>query len=102
MTLVDLLAHPFTIGANRSAVTVLDGSDEANTQGIAVLALTRKGERVLVPTFGVTDPVFDELDVAELNVGLATFGPDVTVTAITVTPTSDRAARVELTYQDGA
>lgn len=43
------------------------------------MVLTRKGERPLVPDFGITDPVFQALDEAELRVGLRTFGPNVDV-----------------------
>lgn len=97
---MDVLSHPFRLDSTGSAATVADGTDEANAEAIAILCLTRRGERDLVPTFGTTDPLFGELDVAELNVALDDFGPAVTVTASTVTYPSDRTERVELTFQD--
>lgn len=73
---MDLLSHPFRLGVDGRVVTVEDGTDDAVAEAIAVTALTRKGERVLVPDFGLSDPTFAELDVAELAAALATFGPD--------------------------
>ena len=72
---MDLLAHPFRLGPDGRAVTVPEGSDDAIAQAIAVTALTRKGERLLVPDFGLAEPTFADLDVAELNAALDTFGP---------------------------
>lgn len=72
---MELLAHPFRVGDDGSAVTVTDGSPDHWAQVVAVTVLTRKGERPLVPLFGVADPAFADLDVAEVNANLATFGP---------------------------
>ena len=96
---MDLLSHPFRLEANGAVATVEDGTDEANAEGIAILCLTRKGERDLVPDYGVTDPVFNELNLAEVNVGLTDFGPDVVVTNVTVTYPNDRTERVELAFE---
>ena len=93
-----LLAHPFRLAANGSAATVEADTDEAIAQGIAILCLTGKGERDLVPDYGITDPVGQGIDLAEVNVGLADFGPPVTVTALNVTHPDDRTERVELVY----
>ena len=98
---MDVLSHPFRLGPDGSAVTVLDGGPDANAEAVAVLAMTRKGERVLVPSFGITDPAFAEVDPAELNAGLATFGPeDVTVTGVEVTYPNDRTADVTVVYEE--
>lgn len=96
---MDLLSHPFRLEANGSVATVVDGTDEAAAEAIAVLCLTRKGERDLVPDYGVTDPVFDELSLAEVNVGLLDFGPPVIVTDVVVTYPNDRTERVELAFE---
>lgn len=98
---MDVLAHPFRLDPTGSAATVLDGAEDANTQAVAILAMTRKGERVLVPTFGISDPAYAEVDVAELNAGLATFGPaGVTVTGITIDYPDVRTATVAITYEE--
>lgn len=97
---MDLIAHPFRLAANGSVATVPQDSDEADTQGLAILLLTRKGERALVPDFGVTDPTYDVLDLAEVNVGLIDYGPDVRVTAVEVDQPTDTLERVTLTYEE--
>lgn len=96
---MDLISHPFRLEANGDVATVVDGTEEAAAEGIAILCLTRQGERDLVPEYGVTDPVFDELNLAEVNVGLTDFGPNVTVTGVVVTYPNDRTERVELAFE---
>ena len=98
---MDVLSHPFRLDPTGSAATVLDGSTDANVEAIAVLAMTRKGERVLVPGFGITDPAYAEVDVAELNTGLATYGPeDVTVVDVTIDYPNDTTAAVRIEFEE--
>ncbi len=96
-----ILSHPFRFARGGAVATVEDDTDAAYAEAIAVTTLTRKGERPLVPWFGVTDPTFtDAVDVAELNVALEDFGPGVQVTGAETTWTTDTAARVVLTYEE--
>lgn len=95
---MDLLSFPPRLRPDGTFATVEDGSDDANREAIALLCLTRKGERPLVPDYGITDPVASELDVAELNAALETFGPPLLVTDADVTYPDDRTALVVLNY----
>jgi hypothetical protein len=95
---VQLISHPFRLRADGTIATVEDGSEAADAQGIAVLALTQRGERDQLPSFGIPDPAFDELSLADLNVGLRDFGPPVTIESLDVTPTSTGLERVVLTF----
>lgn len=96
---MELLSHPFRLTANGSVATVTDDTDQAAAEGLAILAMTRKGERVMAPEFGLTDPAFDEVSVAELNVGLGDYGPgNVTVTGIQVDYPNETTQRVELAF----
>lgn len=95
---MELISHPFRLERNGSIATVTDGSDEANAEGIAILALTRRGERDLVPEFGIADPTFDAVTLADLNAGLTDYGPAVEVTDVTTTYPTDRTQRVELAF----
>lgn len=70
------LSFPFRVDPGGHVATVTQGSDEHTAELVAHLLLTRKGERVLVPDFGITDPVFRDLDAAELQVTVETFGPE--------------------------
>lgn len=58
-------------------------SDRDIESGIAVAVLTRPGERVMVPTFGISDPAFAGWEAPALNRHLLDFGPYVDVTSVT-------------------
>lgn len=95
---MDLLSHPFRLEPNGTVATVVQGTNQADAEGLAVLALTRKGERVRTPGFGTPDPAHSAVSVADLNVGLADYGPPITVTAITVSTLDNALERVELVF----
>lgn len=95
--MASLLAHPFRVVGN-AVVTVDSDSDGGEAQLLAVLLTTRKGERQLQPSFGVSDPVFSSYQVSEINAGLAMYGPDIQVTNIDVTPTSETSEAVQVNY----
>lgn len=96
---MDLISHPFRLEANGAVATVEDDTDEAYAEGIAILCLTRQGERPLVPGFGITDPTFTGLDLAELNVLLGDYGPPVEVTDTVVTYPTETTQRVEFAFE---
>lgn len=94
--MTNVLAHPFALAGNAVAV-VDDGSDTGAAQEIALLCATRLGERELVPGYGIPDPAFDALELAEINAGLTLYGPpgvSVTDLAVTLDPTGLIAAAV--------
>lgn len=95
-----MLAHPFRIQGNGRAATVDDDSDEADAQQIAMLLLTRRGERPLVPEYGTVDPTFDTAgtDPGDIAASIAAFGPAVDVTDVTDTPAGDGSTAVQVTF----
>lgn len=96
-----ILSHPFRFTPAGDVAVVADGTEEAHAEAVAITVLTRKGERPLVPDFGVSDPTFDEVDLAELNVALADYGPPgVRVAAAEVTYPDDRTATVVITLEE--
>lgn len=70
-----VIGFPFRYAPSGALITVPDGSDAEVEQIIAVGVLTRIGERPLNPLFGVPDPAFAGLDVADVQTTLNTFGP---------------------------
>lgn len=70
-----VIAFPLRYAPSGALITVPDGSDAEVEQIIAIGVLTRIGERPLNPLFGVPDPVFAGLDVADVQTTLNTFGP---------------------------
>lgn len=93
-----IISHPFRLGPGGAVATVEQGTDQANTEQIAVLALTRTGERPLVPGFGVTDPAFIPYRPGELVAGVATWGPSVRISSVDTVPLDDATRRVEVTF----
>ena len=96
-----ILSHPFRLTLTGAAATVRDGSTDANAEGVAVLALTRPGERPMCPNFGVADPAFAGYDAAELSAALHLYGPTgVSVDHISSSPVNDRVAAVTISFTD--
>lgn len=56
------LALPLRLGAGGSFVTVPEDSLDEVAQSVAVVLLTRLGERPATPTLGTPDPTFAGLD----------------------------------------
>jgi phage baseplate assembly protein W len=94
-----VLSHPLRLGPTGSLVTVEQSSDSAVAEALAVLLLTKRGERTLVPQFGINDPTFDVLDTEALNLALATFGPPVTVEGVDVQVDAAGNANMDVTYE---
>lgn len=95
-----MLAFPFRIQANGRAALVGDESDESDAQQIAFLLMTRVGERPLNPEYGTPDPTFDTTGVSEADIAaqVAAMGPPVDLTGVSLTPTADGLATVEITF----
>lgn len=84
-----LISHPFRLTAGGSVATHEDGTEEYYAERLALLILTKPGERVLVPSFGLRDPTFDEVDDAMLAAQIELFGPPVTIASIGARPIND-------------
>lgn len=77
-----MISFPFRLGPTGSVATVEQGSDQEINEEIAMAMLTRPGERIQVPSFGVADPAFEGFVLGALQRHLIDFGPDVTVTEV--------------------
>lgn len=96
-----ILSHPFRLTPTGAVATVEDGTTAANAEAIAVLVLTRHGERRMAPDFGISDPTFGQLDAAEIDAGLALWGPDgVSVSSVTTQPRDDLTSEVVVTFDE--
>jgi len=73
--MVDVISHPFRFSRTGEVVTLEDETTAANREGVLVTALTGKGERPMVPDFGIEDPPFSEVDMVELDACCALYGP---------------------------
>lgn len=93
-----ILAFPFALTGSGAIATVEQASDDANAQQLAVLLLTRAGERPMVPSFGLTDPAFAGIEPGEVAAGIARFGPPVRLAAIDAAPVDDATVAVEVRF----
>lgn len=58
-----VLSYPFSIDApNSRASVVYSSSDVYKAQQIKAFMRTDTGERLMFPTFGITDPTFDDFN----------------------------------------
>ncbi len=92
-----VLAHPFRL-VGQQADVVEEGSDAGLAQMVAVLATTRRGEREMVPAFGISDPTFDTINAAELNAALAMFGPPVQIDDVATGAVDDTTMEAVITF----
>lgn len=93
-----ILSYPFRILPNGAAASVDQGSDEANAEQIGVLALTRIGERALVPTFGVEDPAFGSVTMGDLVAGITMFGPEVRIDDVAIRRRDEHTQEVSIAF----
>jgi hypothetical protein len=77
-----LISFPFQLDPTGAVATVEQDSDAEIDQQIALAMLTRPGERIQVPTFGVADPAFDRFAVGALQRHCDDFGPEVDITTV--------------------
>ena len=93
-----ILSHPFRLLPNGRIATVEQTSDEAHAEQLAVLLLTRIGERPLEPGFGITDPTFGSIRATEIAAGVAAYGPPVSIVDVTSVADDDSTQLVEVQF----
>lgn len=78
----ELLAFPFRLAPNGSIVKTDDRTDQGISQLIGSIVLTHLGELEMFPTFGVSDPLFSQLEPAQVAAAMAAYGPQVRLTKL--------------------
>src|SRR5512145_2633921 len=94
-----LLSFPFQLGLTGAVTSVEQGSDVWTEQCIAMAMLTRPGERIQVPAFGVNDPAFVGFQVSSLQRHLTDFGPPITITEVKTEPAQEGLERVTVSWR---
>lgn len=95
-----LLSYPFRITQNGAISTVEQYSTQYTAEQIAMLALTEKGERQMIPNFGLSDPSFTGIDPSELSLQVALYGPDVELTSLDAYYEDDSTLTVKVEFAD--
>lgn len=96
--MAQILSHPFRLAGNGSIATVEQDSEGGDAEQLAVLALTRTGERGVVPGFGIADPTFAGFSASEFAAGVAIWGPPVHLGEVVVSPVDESTQRVEVHF----
>jgi hypothetical protein len=86
----DLISFPFRLAPNGSVVTRPDNSNEYYAEEIGQIILTKSGERVQVPAFGLDDPTFHRIDPQELALKVGMFRIPVRIVSVTTKQISNK------------
>ncbi len=96
---VRLISFPFRLDPTGSVATVEQDGDVEIGEQIALAMLTRPGERIQVPSFGVNDAAFIGFELGILQRHLDDFGPRVEVTTVSVNRTLEGRERAEVSWR---
>lgn len=98
--MAQVLSHPLRLGPDGGFLKIEQDSDDSLAEQLAVLLLTKQGERSLVPTFGVPDPTFRLLSEDEINLSVALFGPPISVSVVEYAIDAEGRAEVTVVYDE--
>lgn len=95
----DVWDFPFRLGPDGSIASVAQGSDRDVENLLVAAVLTRPGERIQAPTFGIADPVFAGWELPALSRHVLDFGPDVDLATLTVSIIAGDRERVAIEWE---
>lgn len=95
-----LFSFPIRMLPNGRFATVEQGTIEADEESVAMLVLTRVGERPLAPSLGVPDPTFAQVNPRDVEAAVRTFLPSVRLRSIDASPVQQHAQQVRIELED--
>ena len=78
---MELIAFPFRLKPDGSVAKVTQTSDDHTAQRIYGFVKTTSGELPLALGYGLTDPVFANVELGEIEAGISLYHPDIVVDA---------------------
>ena len=97
---MEVLSIPLSLDAAGGFKHVDVASDEYKAEQVQVFVLTNKGERPLYPTFGVTDPVFENMATEDLLEEFSTFyGSSILLDRVNIIKNRGSVSRIEVNFQ---
>lgn len=94
-----LISFPLRLDGSGAFASVEQGSDAEIEEQIAIGMLTRPGERITVPTFGVNDPAFNTFLPGALTRQCQDFGPDVTIKTVSINKLTEGREQVVVNWE---
>lgn len=86
---------PFAISSEGSVETIEQNTAAEIVQSVANLVGTRPGTRLMVPTYGITDPTFAGFDQVALQLGVAKWEKRAAVSVV-ATPANEEMVVVSV------
>ena len=79
------LAHPFRLDSAGSAAIIPQGTKRHAIEVVRHIVSCRVGERPLAPVWGISDPLADGVDEADIRAAIDLCEPDIVVSGVTLT-----------------
>ena len=95
---MDSLRFPVRFTSNGEAQKLTEGSDEFFAQLLALTAQIQPGELPLQPTYGVTDPTFQETLTKQLSLNAAAQIPEVFVRTSNVVISESGETQIDIQF----
>lgn len=96
---MEVLSVPLSLDSNGEFKHVDTTSDEYKAEQVQVFVLTNKGERQMWPTFGVTDPSFDNMAEEDILEEFSTFyGASILLDRVNIIKREGTISRIEVNF----
>tara|TARA_B100000470_G_C19500950_1_gene263043 strand:- start:143 stop:436 length:294 start_codon:yes stop_codon:yes gene_type:complete len=96
---MEVLSVPLSLDTSGEFKRVDVASDEYKAEQVQVFVLTNKGERQMWPTFGVTDPTFDNMHEQEILEEFSTFyGGSIMLDRVNIVKREGKVDRIEVNF----
>jgi hypothetical protein len=95
---MDLIAFPFKFKPDGSVSKVTQTSDAHTAQRIYGFVKTTSGELPLALGYGLTDPVFANVELGEVTAGISLYHPDIVVDASSTKISQDGKLAVAISF----
>lgn len=96
--MADIFSFPLRLAPGGGLAKVEQDSDAARAERLAMLILTRKGERALATGLGMLDPTLGDFDTSALAAQLARWAPDITLSGVNVEPVAADGLAVTVNF----
>lgn len=95
---MDLIAFPFRFKPDGSVAKVAQASDDHSAQRIYGFVKTTCGELPLALGYGLTDPVFSNIELGEVEAGITLYHPDIVIDASSTKISQDGKMKVAISF----
>ena len=95
---MELIAFPFRFKPDGSVAKVTQTSDDHTAQRIYGFVKTTSGELPLALGYGLTDPVFANIELGEVEAGINLYHPDIVVDASSTKISQDGKLAVAISF----